>query len=140
MRTYLASLIVIAAVAPAYADSRGLEASEVRAQLKPVAGAIEHCYIDRTTEIRGAGHMDLVLDVSRYGIVETLRVTTPGLPEKLAKDVDACVRAVVTPVAFPVKKTFTTATVPYYFQRTDAPNAGPQESCWDPKGCHSKKS
>jgi hypothetical protein len=135
MRTYLVVFAIASSASTAFADARGLEAKEVRTQLKPVATAIEHCYTDRTTDIRGAGHMDLVLDVSRYGIVEHVRTSTPGLPAKLAKEIDACVRTAVEPVAFPVKKTFTTATVPYYFQRTDAPNAGPQLSCWNPAGC-----
>jgi hypothetical protein len=138
MRTYLLAFVIASYATTAHADTHGLEAKEVRAQLKPFAIELERCYLDRTTEIRGAGHMELVFDVSRYGIVEHLRVTTPGLPAKLAKDVDACVRTVVQPVAFPVKKTFTTATVPYYFQRTNAPNAGPQLSCWSPAGCPSK--
>jgi hypothetical protein len=25
--------------------------------------------------------------------------------------------------------------VPFFYQHTAAPNAGPQLSCWDPKGC-----
>ena len=37
-----------------------------------------------------------------------------------------------------MRKTFTTATIPYFFQRTAAPNAGPQLSCWDPKGCRTR--
>jgi len=40
----------------------------------------------------------------------------------------------VTSIAFPARKVFTTATVPYFFQRTPGP--GPQLSCWNPNGCH----
>jgi len=46
--------------------------------------------------------------------------------------IDACVQATVT---FPARRTWTTATVPYFLLHTDAPNAGPQLSCWDPNGC-----
>jgi len=33
------------------------------------------------------------------------------------------------------RKAQTIAVVPYFYQRTAAPNSGPQYSCWDPKGC-----
>jgi hypothetical protein len=137
MRIWPIAVVILGSVAPALAD-KGLTADEVQAQLKPVAAEIERCYMDRTADVRGAGHLDLVLSVSRYGIVEHLDVKTPGLAAKLAKDIDGCVRAAVAPVAFPTRKTFTTATVPYFFQRTAAPNAGPQLSCWNPAGCHAK--
>jgi hypothetical protein len=118
MRTCLVGFVIASATTPVFADAPGLEAKEVRAQLRSVTTELERCYVERTTEIRGAGHMDLVFDISRYGIVEHLRVMTPGLPARLGKEIDACVRTVVESVAFPVKKTFTTATVPYYLQRT----------------------
>jgi hypothetical protein len=48
------------------------------------------------------------------------------------------VRHAVEAVTFPARRTYTTATVPYFFQRTAAPNAGPQESCWNERGCPGK--
>jgi hypothetical protein len=136
MRIWLVVALLAGSVTTAAADSRDLDASEIHAQLKPFAGAIEHCYVDRTTAMYGAGHLELVLDVSRYGIVERVEINTPGLPAKLAKDIGGCIRAAIAPVSFPVKRTTTTITVPYFFQRTAAPNAGPQLSCWNPRGCH----
>ena len=46
--------------------------------------------------------------------------------------------ALACPVAlrFPERRNDTTATVPYYFQHTNTPGGGPQESCWNPKGRH----
>ena len=40
--------------------------------------------MDRTPEVRGAGHLELVLTVSRHGELQHLDVKTPGLPAKLA--------------------------------------------------------
>ena len=53
-----------------------------------------------------------------------------------ARQVAACVRGVVAPLRFPTKKSFNTIVVPFYFQHTTAPGAGPQLSCWDARGCH----
>jgi hypothetical protein len=113
-----------------------LTANDVHAVLKPVAGEIEHCYLDRTPEVRGAGQLDLVLTVSRRGELERVDVKTPGLSARVGKEIAGCIRTAVAPVSFPARRTFTTATVPYFFQRTATPNGGPQLSCWNPNGCH----
>ncbi len=136
----LALAIIAALVTSAAADPkpRALTPGDVTAQLAPFADRIEHCYLDRTTEIRGAGQLELVLTVTRHGSVEAIDVRTPGLAAKLAKQIDGCIRETIESVAFPARKTFTTAAVPYFFQRTAAPNAGPQLSCWDPKGCRAR--
>lgn len=138
MRLALAAIVLFTTAAAADPKPRALSAADVSTQLAPYADQIEHCYLDRTTEIRGAGHLELVLTVTRHGSLESLAVKTPGLAVKLAKQVEGCIRETVASVAFPARKTFTTATVPFFFQRTDAPNAGPQLSCWDPKGCRTR--
>ncbi len=115
-----------------------LSAQDVTSQLRPVADAIEHCYMDRTAEVRGAGHLELVLTVSRQGVVEHVDVNTPGLAAKIGKDIAGCIRTAVTSISFPARKVFTTATIPYFFQRTAAPGAGPQLSCRNPNGCHNR--
>jgi hypothetical protein len=139
MRNRLAVILFWASWAsatPVLADSHGLSADEVRSELRPVSDEIEHCYMDRTPDVRGAGHLELVLTVSRDGIVEKLNVKTPGLSSRVAKNIATCIREAVVTVTFPVNKNWTTATVPYFFQRTSAPNSGPQLSCWNPNGCH----
>jgi hypothetical protein len=95
--------------------------------------------MDRTAEVRGAGHLDLVLEVSRHGLLEKVEVKTPGLATKLNKGISDCVHSALYDVTFPTAKTWTTATVPYFFQHTAAPNSGPQLSCWDPNGCHGSR-
>ena len=140
MRLALALTAVVSLATTAAADPkpRALTPADVTSQLAPFADQIEHCYLDRTAEIRGAGQLELVLSVTRHGSVESLDVKTPGLAAKLAKQIDGCIRETIATVAFPARKTFTTATIPYFFQRTAAPNSGPQLSCWDPKGCRTR--
>ena len=141
MRTLAWSVVIPAVLllpALASADERSLSAQDVEAKLKPMSAQIESCYVDRTSEVHGAGHLDLVLTVSRHGILENLAVKTPGLAPRLAKQIDGCIRETIAQVSFPAKRVTTTATVPYFFQRTAAPNAGPQLSCWSSTGCHSK--
>lgn len=139
MRTTLFSLAALVLLtAPSFADDHALTAQDVEHQLGPVSAQIESCYLERTTDVHGAGHLDLVLTVSRHGILENLAVKTPGLAPKVQKQIDSCIRETVEHVAFPAKRVPTTATVPYFFQRTAAPNAGPQLSCFSASGCHTK--
>jgi hypothetical protein len=138
MRTTLLSLALVLLTAPAFGDDHALTAQDVEHQLGPVSAQIESCYLERTADVRGAGHLDLVLTVSRHGILESLAVKTPGLAPKVQKQIDSCIRETVERVAFPAKRVPTTATVPYFFQRTAAPNAGPQLSCFSAAGCHTK--
>jgi hypothetical protein len=139
MRTLTTLALVIGmAGGTAFADDSALSPQDVQAKLKPMSNDIERCYMDHTADLRGAGHLALVLTVSKHGILEQVSVQTPGVAPKVAKQIDGCIRETIATVAFPAKRTSTTATVPYFFQRTAAPNAGPQLSCWDPAGCHSK--
>lgn len=139
MRTWPALAILLAA-ATAVADPKppALSTADVTAQLAPLSDDIQRCYLDRAADIKGAGKLDLVLTVTRRGVLESLVIKTPGLPVKLAKQVDGCIRPLVEPLAFPARKTFTTATIPFFFQHTAAPGAGPQLSCWDAAGCPTK--
>ena len=139
MRTRLAlAILLVATTAAADPKPHALTTADVTAQLAPLSEDIQRCYLERAAEIKGAGKLDLVLTVTRKGVVESLAVKTPGLPVKLAKQIDGCIRPLVEPLAFPARRTFTTATIPFYFQHTAAPGAGPQLSCWDAAGCPTK--
>ena len=135
MRIWPALVFIFMTTAPALADDRGLTSDEVKAELRSVEDTIERCYTDNTREVRGAGHLDLVFTVSRHGVVEKLEIKTPGVSARVAKRIDRCIREAVGTVTFPKRKGWTTATVPYFFQRTHAPNAGPQLGCWNADGC-----
>ena len=116
--------------------ARTLEASEVKDHVRPLDEQIGRCYLDAAGETRGAGHLEIKLSIHRTGTVEAVEVSTPKLPTRTAKQIDGCVKALVSELTFPARRSPTTAVIPYFYQRTAAPNAGPQLSCWDPKGCH----
>jgi len=112
-----------------------LEAGEISALVVPVGRDIERCYIDGLGETGRAGKLDLTFVIGRTGEIVSLRVAAGSLPTRSARKIESCVRTAVETVRFPARRNDTTAIVPYYFQRTVAPNAGPQLSCWNPKGC-----
>ena len=155
MRTsWLSSMILVASLAAplvasvgaARAERRGpaervggpdrtLTLAEVEAQVKPVSAEISRCYLDAAAGTRAGGELRVQLDIHRRGKLDAVSVAAPGLPAKLLRKVELCVRGLVEPIEFPARRAPTTAVVPFYFQRTDAPNAGPQLTCWSPRGC-----
>ena len=128
------ALLIVSATASADDKPRSLSIADVTAQLAPVSSEIERCYLDRAA----GGKLELTVTVTRKGAIESLAIKMPGVAPKLAKQIDGCIRPLVEPVAFPQRKTFTTATVPYFFLKTAAPGSGPQLSCWDAAGCPTK--
>jgi hypothetical protein len=118
----------------AQASDAALSQAEIDAQVKPVSAELGRCYLDATAGARG-GKLVVQLEIHRRGKLDAVSVSTPGLPVKAAQKVEACVRGIVEPLEFPARRTSTTAVIPFYFQRTEAPNAGPQLSCWSPRGC-----
>lgn len=112
-----------------------LTAGEITAPVAPHVPDIERCYLDRLGDSRHGGHLELTLVIARDGSVVSVKAAASGLPAKTAHKVEACIREIVETVQFPSRRSDTTAVVPYVFHKTDAPNAGPQLSCWNPKGC-----
>jgi len=112
-----------------------LEARDVAALVTPHAPQIERCYLDRVASARRGGHLDLTFVIGRDGSIVSLHAAADRLPIRAAPQVEACVRRAVDTLRFPARRNDTTAVVPYYFLKTDAPDAGPQLSCWSPKGC-----
>jgi len=110
------------------------DVSEIIAQR---GAEIEHCYIDALGAARRGGRLDLMFVIARDGHVVSLDSAAPGVPVVAAHHLHKCLRTAVEALQFPARRNDTTAVVPYYFQRTDAPNAGPQLSCWNPRGCKS---
>ncbi|HEY0479407.1 MAG TPA: hypothetical protein VGD37_17935 [Kofleriaceae bacterium] len=112
-----------------------LSATEISAEIRPYGAAIERCYLEHLGDARRAGHLDLTFVIGRDGSVVSLAAAAPGLPARTARLVEACIRDAAAALQFPPRRNDTTAIVPYYFQRTEAAGAGPQLSCWNPKGC-----
>ena len=137
MRSSFAAVLLLVP-AFALADARrDLAPEEIRAQVKAFDGEVFQCYRDAVGDRAGAGRIDITLDIHRTGIVDRIVIATPGLPTKLAKRVDSCVRGAFGEMRFPVRRVGTVATIPYVYQRTAARGAGPAYSCWSAKGCKS---
>ena len=116
-------------------EERFLAAREITAEIAPHGAEIQRCYLDHLAAIRRPGQLDLTFVISRRGDVLSLQIAAPGLAARTARAVETCIRDVVSAVQFPERRNDTTAIVPYYFQKTVAPHAGPQLSCWNAKGC-----
>ena len=127
----------LVAVAPALRDrpERYLTTGDVSAVVGDRAADIERCYLDAVGTSRRGGKLDVMFTIARNGSVLSVDTAAAGLPVVAAHRMHSCIRTAVEGLAFPARRNDTTAIVPYYFQRTDAPNAGPQLSCWNPRGC-----
>lgn len=137
MKNLLISLFVLTATIsfqPAYADEYGLGRAELNKVLEPLRSSINRCYLASAGEL--GGRMDLTLEISRYGSLHDIDVSTPNLRNKsVARKISACVKGVVKQLTFPKRKASTTAKFSYVFHKTRAPGDGPQLSCWNPRGC-----
>jgi len=112
-----------------------LAVGDITALVTPHAPEIERCYLDHIGAALRPGHLDLTFVIARDGNVLSLAAAAPGIPAKVVHQIVTCIRETVGGLQFPARRNDTTAVVPYFFQRTLAPNAGPQLSCWNPKGC-----
>ena len=139
MRALLALLVLAFAASTAVADGTpvSLSSQDVTGTLRPYADQIQHCYLDHTTDVYGAGKLSVELTVTRKGELGTIAIKTPGLMTKVGIAVASCIVDTLDGVSFPARRAQTTATLPYYFQRTAAVGAGPIESCWNAEGCPS---
>jgi hypothetical protein len=124
--------------APPARLQRDLSTGDVSEVVAQRGAEIEHCYVDALGAARRGGRLDLMFIIARDGHVVSLDSAAPGVPAVAAHQLHKCLRTAVEALQFPARRNDTTAVVPYYFQRTDAPNAGPQLSCWNPRGCKSE--
>ena len=132
----LAILFVSSIAAANTGPGTDLGPSDVRAHLAvtDADAAIAQCYVQTVGEGVG-GRLDVTLTIHRKGIIDSITVRAPNIAAKLVTKIDACVRSALAGVTFPARKLGTTAVIPYVWQKTVAAGAGPQESCWNPKGC-----
>jgi hypothetical protein len=129
----LTIILVTSSIASANAG-KDLGPSEVRTHLADADAAIAQCYVAAVGQGVG-GRLEVTLTIHRKGIIDHVDVRAPGVAAKLVTKIDACVRTALEGVTFPSRKVGTTAVIPYVWQKTVAAGAGPQESCWNPKGC-----
>jgi len=112
-----------------------LTAGEVAAGVAPHARDIQRCYRDEIGEARGANHLELTLVIAYDGRVRSATVAVPRLAARTTRRMAACMRTALATARFPERRSDTMAILPYYFQKTEAPDAGPQLSCWNRSGC-----
>lgn len=126
----------VAGVAAAPDDpDRTLSAQELTRYFEPYAPAVRTCYADHGTGKEATGVLRLELIIQPDGKVLRFGVVAPGVDKVPLRKLDACLRKLSATWSFPVRKGYTTAVLPFLFQRTYAPGAGPIESCWDVRGC-----
>lgn len=112
-------------------DARTLTAAEVNHYMQPYRNEIRSCYL--TSASGGTLALDLI--IHRDGSVYQLTVATPNLAPRAARRIDRCIRRLSARWHFPVRRGFTTVTVPFRFVKTVAPGAGPQRGCSRRRGC-----
>jgi hypothetical protein len=131
--TPILAILFVSSIASAN-RGKDLAPGEVRTHLAAADAAIGQCFVQTVGEGVG-GRLEVTLTIHRKGIIDHVDVRAPGVGAKLVAKIDACVRGALEGVTFPTRKVGTTAVIPYVWQKTAAVGAGPQESCWNPKGC-----
>ena len=122
-------------------DQSSLTADQIQHYAASYYPMIRACYFEHGRVARGAtGELALRLVVHRGGHIHDVAVDAPGVTGKQLRKLEACIRLQVLGWHFPVRRDFTTAILPYYFLYLDIPGAGPQYSCWNPRGCPAKPS
>lgn len=109
---------------------------DITAEVSAYRPAIERCYLAGVRPSGHAGRLELMLIIGREGGVVSLDTAAPDLDPRAMIAVRGCILDAIGGLRFPERRNDTTAIVPYYFQRTAAPDAGPQPSCWNPRGCY----
>jgi hypothetical protein len=147
MRGVLATIILASATVASAGETprnplgveRSLTAPEVARYAAPYLPAIKQCYLEHAKPAKSAtGELALHLTVHRDGEILDVTVDAPGVTGKRLRDLNRCLRTQVATWHFPVRRSPTTAIIPYYFLKLDLPGAGPQLSCWNPRGCPDK--
>ena len=119
--------------APPPGDS--LTAQEVARYFAPYVPEVRTCYLTHARGKHADGTLRLELLIHPGGKIYRFGFVAPGVEKPWRTRLDTCLRKLPSTWSFPVRPSFTSAVLPFLFQRTNAPGAGPIESCWDPRGC-----
>ncbi len=114
---------------------RALSAREVQTYFAPYVPAVRACYLANAKGPRVTGVLRLELIIHHHGQLYRFGFSAPGVDKPWRPKLDACLRALAKTWSFPVRKGFTSVVLPFVFLKTNAPGAGPIESCWDARGC-----
>lgn len=133
MRALVAASILFAS-APAAAD-RGLTQVQIEHYVGTYLPAVRACYADNVHDPRAPGRLLLEAKVLAGGTVIGLTVQAPGVTGTDLAMLTHCISKQVEEWHFPMRRDDTMISIPYYFQKTATPTAGPFYGCWNPKGC-----
>lgn len=114
---------------------RTLSAAELTKYFEPYAPAVRACFSRHGVGKEVTGELRLEFIIQPDGKVLRFGFRAPGVERAALRKLDACLRNQSKTWSFPVRKGYTTAVLPFFYQRTSAPGAGPIESCWDVRGC-----
>lgn len=112
-----------------------LSAKDVQTHFAPYVPEVRTCYLTHARSKTATGVIRLELLVHPNGSIYRFGFVAPGVGKPWLGKLDACLRALVPAWHLPARKGYTTAVLPFLFQKTRAPGAGPIESCWDARGC-----
>lgn len=125
-------LVVLASLSPVRAgpsddvDQPTLSARDLKKYFEPYVPAVKECYVVNANghDVDGTLRLELVIrpggDVIRFGFV------APGVAGAWLRRLDGCLRRLSDTWHFPVRRSYTTAVMPFLFERTFAPGAGPK--------------
>lgn len=131
----LALLVVVLAAAPlAMAQQQGggdpdqtsIDASDLKKYFAPYVSGVKDCYVASSRERTATGVLRLELVIRPDGTVNRFAFKAPGIIGAPLRLLDSCLRARSETWHFPVRRGFTTAIIPFQFQLTYAPGAGPK--------------
>ena len=138
---WLLLVVLVAAVGPPFAlanrddPDRQLTAKEVARYFEPYVPEVRACYLTHTKDKAVSGKLRLELIIHHAGHIFRFGFDALGVDKPTRAKLNNCLRALVPTWRMPVRKGFTSVVLPFLFQKTTAPGAGPIESCWDARGC-----
>ena len=120
---------------PDQPDKPSLTAKELETYFEPYVPEVKKCWLTHAKGPDVKGELRLELVIHNHGHVRRFAFMAPGVVGKPLARLDACLRKLSKKWSFPQRGGFTTAVIPFYYQRTNAPGAGPEGTCRTKRGC-----
>ena len=120
---------------PDQPDKPSLTAKELETYFEPYVPEVKKCWLTHAKGPDVKGELRLELVIHNHGHVRRFAFMAPGVVGKPLAKLDACLRKLSKKWSFPQRGGFTTAVIPFYYQRTNAPGAGPEGTCRTKRGC-----
>jgi len=135
MRVPLLAILALVVACPASVrgDTPGgdvlqdrIDAKELKKYFTPYVPGVKDCYVANTKAHEVDGTLRLELVIHPAGNVHRFGFQAPRLKGTPLRKLDKCLRELSETWHFPQRRGFTTAVLPFKFQRTFAPGAGPK--------------